>query len=154
MNAEVILYGDRVTDSMERAIGETNRRRVVQLAYNELHGITPVSVKSAILGSIEDEVAAQKFVQEAAGVAEQDYITAEFLEELQKEMLEAAAGMEFERAAELRDKIARLKGEKVAAPQAKKTRGGKSRRGRPNGEKQPDGQPKRQRTPRPRVDGV
>ena len=154
VNAEVILYGDRVTDSMERAIGETNRRRVVQLAYNELHGITPVSVKSAILGSIEDEVAAQKFVQEAAGVAEQDYITAEFLEELQKEMLEAAAGMEFERAAELRDKIARLKGEKVAAPQAKKTRGGKSRRGRPNGEKQPDGQPKRQRTPRPRVDGV
>ncbi len=154
VNAEVILYGDRVTDSMERAIGETNRRRVVQLAYNELHGITPVSVKSAILGSIEDEVAAQKFVQEAAGVAEQDYITAEFLEELQKEMLEAAAGMEFERAADLRDKIARLKGEKVAAPQAKKTRGGKSRRGRLSGEKQPDGQPKRQRTPRPRVDGV
>ena len=153
VNAEVILYADRVTDSMERAMGETNRRRAVQLAYNELHGITPVSVKSAILGSIEDEVEAQKFVQEAAGIKEQDYVTAEFLEELQKEMLAAAAGMEFERAAELRDKIARLKGEKVAAPQAKKARGGKGRRGKPNGEKS-DPDPKRQRTPRPRVDGM
>jgi len=153
VNAEVILYGDKITPSMERAMGETNRRRVVQLAYNALHGITPVSVRSAIANSIEDEVEAQKFVQEAAGVAEQDYATAEFLEELQKEMLAAAAGMEFERAAELRDKIARLKGEKVAAPQAKKTRGGKSRRGKPNGEKA-DTSSKRQHPPRPRADGV
>ena len=153
VNAEVILYGDKITPSMERAMGETNRRRVVQLAYNELHGITPVSVRSAIANSIEDEVEAQKFVQEAAGVAEQDHATAEFLEELQKEMLAAAAGMEFERAAELRDKIARLKGEKVAAPQAKKTRGGKSRRGKPNGEKANTAS-KRQRPPRPRADGV
>ena len=153
VNAEVILYGDKITPSMERAMGETNRRRVVQMAYNELHGITPVSVRSAIANTIEDEVEAQKFVQEAAGVAEQDYATAEFLEELQKEMLEAAGGMEFERAAELRDKIARLKGEKVAAPQAKKTRGGRSRRGKPNGE-QAGAAPKRQRTPRPRADGM
>ncbi len=153
VNAEVILYGDKITPSMERAMGETNRRRVVQMAYNKLHGITPVSVRSAIANSIEDEVEAQKFVQEAAGVAEQDYATAEFLEELQKEMLEAAGGMEFERAAELRDKIARLKGEKVAAPQPKKTRGGKSRRGKPNGEKA-DASPKRQRPPRPRADGT
>jgi len=148
VNAEVILYADKITPSMDRAMNETNRRRVVQLAYNELHGITPVSVTTSILGSIEDEVRAQKFVQEAAGIAEQDYATAEFLEELQKEMLEAAAGMEFERAAELRDKIARLRGEKVAAPQAKKTRGGKGRRKSPSAEKA-DSQPKRQRPPRP-----
>jgi len=148
VNAEVILYADKITPSMDRAMNETNRRRVVQLAYNELHGITPVSVTTSILGSIEDEVRAQKFVQEAAGIAEQDYATAEFLEELQKEMLEAAAGMEFERAAELRDKIARLRGEKVAAPQAKKTRGGKGRRKSPSAEKA-DPQPKRQRPPRP-----
>ena len=153
VNAEVILYADKITPSMDRAMGETNRRRVVQLAYNELHGITPVSVKSAILGSIEDEVEAQKFVQEAAGIAEQDYVTAEFLEELQKEMLEAAGAMEFERAAQLRDKIARLKGEKVAAPQPKKTRRGKALRSSPSAEK-PDAGPKRERTPRPRADGT
>jgi excinuclease ABC subunit B len=126
VNAEVILYADTMTDSMQRAIGETNRRREVQLKYNEEHGITPKTVISAIKNSIEDEIEAHKIAQDAAGVKEQDYVTAEYLEELQKEMLEAAQNLEFERAAQLRDKLAQLKGEKVATSQVKAKRGGKA----------------------------
>jgi len=128
VNAEVILYADHVTDSMQRAMSETNRRREIQIAYNEEHGITPRTVYSAIKSGIEDEVAAHQLAQEAAGIAEKDYVTAEYLEELQAEMLQAAQDLNFERAAELRDRIAKLKGETVATPQTKKKRGGKKRR--------------------------
>ncbi|MGL6096996.1 MAG: excinuclease ABC subunit UvrB [Fimbriiglobus sp.] len=130
VNAEVILYADTMTNSMQRAIGETNRRREVQLKYNEEHGITPRTVISAIKNAIEDEIESHKVAQEAAGVKEQDYVTAEYLEELQKEMLEAAQNLEFERAAQLRDKLAQLRGEKVATSQGKAKRGGKASRGK------------------------
>jgi excinuclease ABC subunit B len=119
VNAEVILYADNVTDSMQRAITETARRRELQLAYNQEHGITPRTVVSAIKNSIEEEVAAHKMAQEAAGVAAENYVTAEYLEELHAEMLAAAQQLDFERAAELRDKISKLKGEAVASPQKK-----------------------------------
>ena len=91
----------------------------MQLEYNAEHGITPETVKSAISMGIEDEIAAHKFVQEAAGLKADDYVTEEYLEELHGEMLAAAANLEFERAAELRDRIAQLKGEPTAAPQQK-----------------------------------
>src|SRR5262245_19710773 len=120
VNVEVILYADRVTESMQRAIDETNRRRDLQLKYNAEHGITPETVRSAINMGIEDEVAAHKFAQEAAGLGSKDYVTQEYLEELHGEMLQAAANLEFERAAELRDHIAKLKGQPVASPQARK----------------------------------
>lgn len=123
VNAEVVLYGDKVTDSMSRAIEETRRRRELQMKYNQEHGITPQSIKSAIHSGIEDEIAAHKLVSEVAGVKEEDSVTMEMLEELQSQMLKAAEDLEFEKAAELRDKIARLKGEKVAAPQVKKKLG-------------------------------
>jgi excinuclease ABC subunit B len=123
VNAEVILYGDKVTDSMERAISETNRRREIQLAYNKEHGITPKTVQSAIGNAIEEEAQAHTLALEVAGVKEKDYITEEFLEQLQVEMLEAAQNLDFERAAALRDKIAKLKGESVASPQKKPKRG-------------------------------
>jgi excinuclease ABC subunit B len=122
VNAEVILYADRVTDSMRRAMDETERRRVLQVAYNTKHGITPQSVQSAISTGIEEEIAAHKMVAEVAGQAPDNYVTEEYMEELHAEMLKAAADLEFERAAQLRDRIAQLKGQPVAAPQTKKRR--------------------------------
>jgi excinuclease ABC subunit B len=123
VNAEVILYADKVTDSMQRAIEETARRRVLQLDYNAKHGITPRTVKSAIATGIEEEIAARQFVAEVAGQAAESYVTEEQLEELHAEMLAAASSLEFERAAQIRDRIAQLKGEPVASPQIKKRRG-------------------------------
>jgi excinuclease ABC subunit B len=123
VNAEVILYADKVTDSMQRAIEETQRRRELQLEYNRQHGITPETVRSAISSGLEEEIAAHKFVQEVAGQPAENYVTQEYLEELHGEMLAAAANLEFERAAQLRDRIAQLKGQPVAAPQVKKRRG-------------------------------
>ena len=125
VNARVILYADKMTDSMQRAMDETARRREVQLAYNEEHGITPISVKTAISNFIEEEIEAHQLAQEAAGKKGDDYVAEENLEALQKEMLEAAQNLEFERAAQLRDRIAKLKGETVATPQTKKKRGGR-----------------------------
>ncbi len=110
VNAEVILYADKMTDSMQRAIDETNRRRALQMAYNKEHGITPETIKKAIRRGIEDEISAQKIVQEAAGIgSETQYVTQEFLNELEAEMLTAAENLEFERAASLRDRILELK---------------------------------------------
>ncbi|MBY0527824.1 MAG: excinuclease ABC subunit UvrB [Gemmataceae bacterium] len=122
VNAEVILYADKVTDSMQRAIEETQRRRVLQLDYNAKHGITPETVRSAIGAGIEEEIEARKLVQEAAGLPADNYVTEEYLEELHNEMLAAAANLEFERAAQLRDKIGDLKGQPSMAPQTKKPR--------------------------------
>jgi excinuclease ABC subunit B len=123
VNAEVILYADKVTDSMQKAIEETQRRRDLQLGYNRAHGITPETVRSAISAGLEEEIAAHKFVQEVAGQQAESYVTQEYLEELHGEMLAAAANLEFERAAQLRDRIAQLKGQPTAAPQVKKRRG-------------------------------
>jgi excinuclease ABC subunit B len=117
VNAEVILYADRVTESMQRAIDETQRRRQRQLEYNAKHGITPETVRSAISSGIEEEIAAHKMVYEVAGQQSGDYVTQEYLEELHGEMLAAAANLEFERAAELRDRIAQLKGQPTVVPQ-------------------------------------
>jgi excinuclease ABC subunit B len=122
VNAEVILYADKVTDSMQRAIDETRRRRQLQLEYNARHGITPETVRTAISTGIEEEIAAHRFAQEAAGQSAENYVTEEFLEELHGEMLAAAANLEFERAAELRDRIAQLRGQPALAPQVKKPR--------------------------------
>jgi excinuclease ABC subunit B len=122
VNAEVILYADKMTESMQKAIDETNRRRELQVAYNKEHGITPQSVRSAIDRGIEGEIEAHKLTLEVAGKGGEDYVTEEFLEELQAEMLAAASNLEFERAAELRDRIAQLKGQPTMAPQKKPTR--------------------------------
>jgi excinuclease ABC subunit B len=110
VNAEVYLYADVVTPSMQQAIDETRRRRELQLAYNTQHGITPATIQKAIRRGIEEEVAARQMVQQAAGLASEDqYVTREYLSELEAEMLAAAESLEFERAAALRDKIVQLK---------------------------------------------
>lgn len=118
VNAEVILYADSVTNSMQRAIDETNRRRDLQLAYNKEHGITPEGIQKAIRQGIEEEIRARKIEREATGSAdESQYVTQEFLKELEAEMLAAAEGLEFERAAQLRDRITELQkklGQKVS----------------------------------------
>ena len=123
VNAEVILYGDRVTNSMHRAIEETKRRRELQTQYNLDNNITPHSIKSLIPVFIEYEIAAYDFANKVAGIENDDQVEKhEMIEELQIQMLKAAEDLEFEKAAQLRDKIATLKGEKVAAPQIKKKR--------------------------------
>lgn len=110
VNAKVILYGDKVTDSMQRAMEETRRRRAVQEEYNRQHGITPETVRKNIRAGIEAEVAAHQQANAAVGRgSETQYITAEFLNELEAEMMEAAENLEFERAAALRDRITKMR---------------------------------------------
>jgi excinuclease ABC subunit B len=120
VNAEVVLYADTVTESMQRAIDETNRRRALQLDYNAKHGITPETIKKAIRRGIEEEVEARRIVQSAGGLSsETQLVTQELIKELEREMLEAAKRMEFERAAHLRDRALELKqqiGKLVAKP--------------------------------------
>ena len=116
VNAEVFLYADQVTNSMQRAIDETERRRKLQLAYNVEHGITPATIRKAIRKGIEEEIQARRMVQEVVGIqSEQQYVSQEFLTELEGEMLAAAENLEFERAAQLRDKIVQLK-QKLGKP--------------------------------------
>ncbi len=120
VNAEVILYADKMTNSMQNAINETERRRAIQEEYNREHGITPASIKKAIKRGIEEEVEARQFVRESVGFTdESEYITQEFLGELEKEMLEAAEQLEFERAAILRDRIDDLKNQKDGSGKSK-----------------------------------
>ncbi len=110
VNAQVILYADRVTDSMQRAIDETERRRKIQIAYNEANGITPETIQKAIRRGIEEEIAARKVERESAGIgSEEQFVTEEFIRELEAEMLAAAEQLDFERAARLRDRIHQLK---------------------------------------------
>ncbi|MGE0607502.1 MAG: excinuclease ABC subunit UvrB [Pirellulales bacterium] len=110
VNAKVILYGDKVTESMRKAIEETERRRALQTEYNRLHGITPETIRKSIKAGIETEAAAHARANAAVGKTDEtQYITEEFICELQTEMLAAADAMEFERAAVLRDRIDKLK---------------------------------------------
>ncbi len=108
INAKVILYGDRITNSMKRAIDETNRRRVIQIKYNEDNGITPTTIRKAISRGIEQQLQARKTAQQAVHFSEQEYDKTEMVTMLEKEMLDAAKELDFERAATLRDKINEL----------------------------------------------
>jgi len=109
VNATVYLYGDKVTGSMRRAIDETNRRRAIQLAYNEEHGITPDTIRKAIRQGLLTEVSAMRRVREAVHAEEGDYDRDELIAELEKEMLQAAEELDFEKAAALRDHVKELK---------------------------------------------
>jgi len=114
VNAEVILYADEITNSMKRAIDETNRRRELQIAYNKKHNITPTTIRKEIKKGIEDEVSSHKIVYETVAESEEEYVTQEFVNELEEEMLKAAESLEFERAAELRDRIQVIRSRQVA----------------------------------------
>jgi excinuclease ABC subunit B len=119
VNAEVVLYADNVTQSMQRAIDETRRRRELQLAYNAEHGITPETVVKAIRRGIEEEIQARDAARRAVGRDEATDASEDYLNELEAEMLKAAENLEFERAAALRDEVLqlrRLREELAAAP--------------------------------------
>jgi excinuclease ABC subunit B len=118
VNAKVILYADKVTDSMQRAIEETDRRRKLQREYNEANGITPETIRKSIRMGIEAEAEAHARSNAAVGRAQDaQYITEEYLAELEAEMLEAAEELEFERAAALRDRISQMR-EQMGKPLA------------------------------------
>ncbi len=149
VNAEVILYADRITAAMKNAMDETARRRALQIAYNEEHGITPQSIKKAIKRGIEEEVAAREMTRKAVSRTEEQEITEEYLNELEQEMLTAAESMEFEKAAALRDRILALKAEKAGGPsRPEASPQGRSARSKGRGQKTGQGRPTR---PRPGI---
>jgi excinuclease ABC subunit B len=114
LEGKAILYADKITDSMRRAMDETDRRRTVQVAYNEEHGITPQSIINTMdmgLAQILKAEYGDVEVEEAAGLPDfktQAELEA-FLEKMEAEMREAAKKFEFERAAKLRDRIKELR---------------------------------------------
>ena len=107
VDGRVILYGDTLTDSMLRAMTETNRRRALQEEYNRVHGITPESVRNAIRSVIE----ITKKVEETSATALSEEERDALMRQIEEEMLSAAKGLEFERAAQLRDRLLELRGE-------------------------------------------
>lgn len=114
-NGHVIMYADRITDSMQKAIDETTRRRTIQAAYNEEHGITPVTIKKKIRDVIRATEAAEEAEEYVSKAVEGKKLKKEdrmkLVTLLEKEMKEAAKALDFERAAELRDTVLELKAE-------------------------------------------
>jgi excinuclease ABC subunit B len=116
VNGRVIMYADTMTESMRRAIGEMDRRRLVQAAYNQEHGITPASIVRAIdegLTNLYDrDYSTPSVAEDRESFTSQDQLDSR-IEELQAQMRHAAANLDFERAATLRDKIKALKGREL-----------------------------------------
>ena len=112
-NAEghVIMYADTITDSMRQAMDETQRRREIQMAYNEEHGITPTTIKKSVrdLISISKKVAAEEMRMEKDPESMSRKELEKLIKELEKQMRRAAADLNFEAAAKLRDKMTELK---------------------------------------------
>ncbi|MBI3831457.1 MAG: excinuclease ABC subunit UvrB [Planctomycetes bacterium] len=113
VNGEVILYADKVTQAMKQTIDECARRREKQLAYNTQHHITPKTIKKAITEGIEAIVRMRRAEEEATGLGESAIDKAERVKALEEEMERLAEELRFEEAAELRDKILELQGQKV-----------------------------------------
>src|SRR6185436_975889 len=116
LNGKAILYADRMTESMKKAIGETERRRAKQVAFNEANGITPRGVVKRIRDLIEGVYSDKpgrddaKVIHDAAEVealSEKDL--SKRITQLEKQMLEHARNLEFEKAARLRDQLSQLK---------------------------------------------
>jgi excinuclease ABC subunit B len=112
VNGQVILYADKMTGSMDQAILETNRRRKIQEEYNRVHGITPQTVKKSVRNILASIYEADYFTIPTVADMEEGYVSVKeipaMIQNLKKEMKEAASRLEFERAAEIRDKIQRL----------------------------------------------
>lgn len=104
-NGKVIMYADELTDSMDKAISETNRRRKIQMQYNKEHGITPQTIKKDVRDSIRATIVAETSEKYEL---EENASVEEIINKLTEEMLKHAEKMEFEEAAKLRDKIKEL----------------------------------------------
>ena len=124
VDGRVIMYADGITDSMMRAITETNRRRAIQMAFNEEHGIKPESVRTAVRELMEISRAADD-ADEKVGMSEEELRVT--IDRLEEEMLEAAGNLDFERAAKLRDQMLALKGEKPMKTEDKSRRARRKR---------------------------
>ena len=111
VNAEVILYADEVTQSMQRAMDETERRRKIQHEHNKQNNITPQTIRKGIRKSIEDESASKKIARQMVKEDETEYVTQEYIRELEEDMLQAASDLNFEKAAEIRDRVLKLQSE-------------------------------------------
>ncbi|MHC4461257.1 MAG: excinuclease ABC subunit UvrB [Planctomycetota bacterium] len=109
INATVFLYADKVTESMQKAIDETNRRRKIQLKYNKEHNITPETIKKEIRKSLTEQIKARQVARQAVRFDSGEYEKVELASQIEKEMLEAAQSLDFERAAFLRDQLRELK---------------------------------------------
>jgi len=118
VDGRVIMYGDKVTRSMQACLDETERRRTKQLAYNEEHGITPQSVKKSLRSILEDISSKDYTEVPIAAEAQAAYGDPDALKqqiaEIKSQMLEAAADLDFERAAELRDQMLELEKRELA----------------------------------------
>ncbi len=112
VNGQVILYADKMTQSMDQAILETNRRRKIQEEYNRVHGITPQTVKKSIRNIMASVYEADYLTIPAVSDVQEEYVPVKeiptMIQKLKKQMKEAASQLEFERAAELRDRIYHL----------------------------------------------
>jgi excinuclease ABC subunit B len=112
VNGQVILYADKITGSMDQAILETNRRRKIQEAYNEAHQITPQTIKKSVRNILASIYESDYLTISTISDMKEEYMPAKdfpaIIEKLKREMREAASRLEFERAAEIRDKIHNL----------------------------------------------
>ena len=109
INATVFLYADTVTPSMEKSIDVTNRRRKIQLRYNKEHNITPETIKKEVRKSLTEQIKARQTARQAVRFGDSEYEKVELASQIEKEMLEAAQSLDFERAAFLRDQLRELK---------------------------------------------
>ena len=135
VNAKVMLYGDKVTRAMKNAIDETNRRRKIQMDFNQKHGIVPKTVQKSIRVGIDSELTDHREANEKVARNEDTvYITEEHISEVEKEMMAAAESLDFEKAASLRDRIGLLRdavGQPVSSvAESKSGYGKKGSRGR------------------------
>lgn len=109
INATVFLYADTVTESMQKAIDETRRRRKIQLKYNKEHNVTPETIRKEIRRTLTEQVKAQQTARHALRFSDTEYERVELAGQIEKEMLDAAENLDFERAAFLRDQLSELK---------------------------------------------